>query len=151
MDPVEAANKKQLQLNLELDAKEKKEEFDRVSAELDDYRGKFNKAEEERKQFKDELDMAKLEKAEATELGLGPEEWEKINKRYEEAKSKFDMAETDSGMYSEMIKEREGDYERTKEESDAAETDRAAGEATNGAEELPDYAAQVEAEEAAED
>merc|ERR1711981_1497696 len=101
----------------------------------------------ERKQFKEELDNAKLEKAEATELGLGPEEWEKINKRYEEAKSKFDMAETDSGMYSEMIKEREGDYERTKEESETAETDRAAGEATNGAEELPDYAAQVEAEE----
>lgn len=95
------------------------------------------------------MDMAKLEKAEATELGLGPEEWEKINKRYEEAKTKLDMAKTDSDMYTQIIVEREGDFERTKEDSEAAEEDRAAGEATNGAEALPDYVAQVEADEAA--
>lgn len=40
--PVETANKKQLQLNLEIDAKNKKEEYDRVTAELGEYRGKLD-------------------------------------------------------------------------------------------------------------
>jgi len=55
-----------------------------------------------------------MDKADATALGLGPEEWEKVNKRYEDAKAKFDMATKDSSEYGDVVKELEFDYERTK-------------------------------------
>lgn len=77
-------------MNLEQDALDKKNEFEMFKKELDDVKGKFDKSQEDMTKFKEELDEAMMDKADATALGLGPEEWEKVNKRYEEAKMKFD-------------------------------------------------------------
>lgn len=124
-------------MNLEQDALDKKNEFEGYKKELEDVRGKFTKSEEDMTKFKEELDEAEADKADATALGLGPEEWEKVNKRYEEVKAKFDQATADNADYAEFVKELEFDYERTKADSEAAETDRATGEATNGKHDLP--------------
>lgn len=86
-DTVDKENKEELQLNLEQDALDKKSEFDRAKKELDGVKEKFGKAEEDYKKYKEALEEASADKADATALGLGPEEWEKVNKRYEQAKA----------------------------------------------------------------
>lgn len=124
-------------MNLEQDALDKKNEFERYKKELEDTRGKLSKSADDMTKFKEALEEAEVAKADATALGLGPEEWEKVNKDYEEAKKKYDQATLENADYAAFVEELEFDYERTKAESEAAETERANGEATNGKHELP--------------
>lgn len=73
-------------MNLEQEALDKKNEYERVKKDREDVQARVNQRADDLAKFEEALADAIAAKEDASAYGYGPEEWEKVNWDYEMAK-----------------------------------------------------------------